>query len=323
MKKHLRLLLALLAAFALFTAACSDDDDSSDSGSGSASGTEDSTPAGGGDVGDVPTITMGVQDFGESAILSEIYGQVLEANGYTVEYQDLGGFRDLEEAAFEGGEINFAASEYVASMLLYIDDTQSDIAADLEDADTALTELLAEGEFGGTPITAYEPAEAVDTNTFVVAEDSDLESLADVTEETVLGAPQDCESNAFCIPGIERVYGVDLSGSFTPLEGGPQVLAALDNGDIEVGVIFSTSGLLADGGYTTLEDPEGLIAADNVVPVATEELAEAGGADLETLINDISAQITTDDLVALNERYDVDAEDAEDIAADFIEEKGL
>jgi osmoprotectant transport system substrate-binding protein len=322
MKKHLRLLLALLAVFALFAAACSDDDDSSDSGSGDDSTSEDSTPEGGGaDVSDVPTITIGVQDFGESAIVSEIYSQVLTDAGYDVELQELGGYRDLEEAAFEGGDINFAASEYVASMLLYLDpDTEPDVASDVGAATEALSESLANGDFGGTEITAFQYSEAVDTNSFVVAADSDLTSLADLTDDTVLGAPQDCEENAFCLPGLERVYGVDLSGGFTPLDGGPLVAEALDAGEIEVGVIFSTSGLLAGGDYTTLEDPDGLAAADNLIPVATTELAEAGGTDLAALIDEITAALTTDDLVAMNERFDIDAEDADVIATDFVSE---
>jgi len=323
MKKNLRLLLALLAVFALFAAACSDDDDSSDSGSSTDDSTTDDSTAsgGGGDVGDVPTITIGVQDFGESAIVSEIYSQVLTENGYDVELQDLGGFRDLEAAAFEGGDINFAASEYVASMLLFLDpDTEPDVASDVGAATEALSEALAAGDFGGTEITAFQYSEAVDTNSFVVTSDSDLTSLADLTDETVLGAPQDCEENPFCLPGLERVYGVDLTGGFVPLDGGPLVAEALDAGEIEVGVIFSTSGLLAGGDYTTLEDPDGLAAADNLIPVATTELADAGGTDLAALIDEISASLTTEDLVAMNERFDIEAEDADVIAEDFVAE---
>lgn len=320
MKKQLRLLLALLAAFTLFAAACSDDDDS---GSDDDSTSDDSAPDQSA-AADVPTITIGVQDFGESQIVSEIYSQVLSDNGYDVELQDLGGFRDLEEAAFESGDINFAASEYVASMLLYIDDaTEPEVASDVGEATEALAEALSAGEFGDTEITAFQYSEAVDTNSFVVTSDSDLTSLTDLTDETVLGAPQDCETNAFCLPGLERVYDVDLSSGFTPLDGGPLVAQALDAGEIEVGVIFSTSGLLAGDEYTVLDDPDGLAAADNLIAVATTELADAGGTDMAALLDEIAAAMTTEDLVQMNERFDIDAEDPEDIAADFIEESGL
>ncbi len=112
--KTSRLRFATLAvlALALPLAACGSDDDSSSSdttaGSAapadssaapadSAAPAESAAPAdstGGGEVPDGPTITIGAQDFGESAILSQVYGQALEAAGYPVSQQDLGGGRD-------------------------------------------------------------------------------------------------------------------------------------------------------------------------------------------------------------------------------------
>ncbi len=68
------------------------------------------TRAAGGDVPDGPDITIGAQDFGESTILAEIYGQALENAGYPVSQQALGGFRDIVFASFESGDINFTPS---------------------------------------------------------------------------------------------------------------------------------------------------------------------------------------------------------------------
>src|SRR5690606_7264959 len=48
-----------------------------------------------------PEIVIGAQDFGESAILSEIYGQALEQPGCSVSQQALGGYRDLVFTSFE------------------------------------------------------------------------------------------------------------------------------------------------------------------------------------------------------------------------------
>ncbi len=89
-----------------------------------------------GDTADVPpdgpTITIGTQDFGESAILSQIYGQVLINAGYSVEYQELGGYRDLEVPAFESGDINFAP-EYVASMLEFLNEFAGEATSDVDE----------------------------------------------------------------------------------------------------------------------------------------------------------------------------------------------
>ena len=47
------------------------------------------------------------------------------------------------------------------------------------------------------------------------------------------------------------------------------------------------------------------------------------GAEFETLVNETSAAITTELLTAANARFDIDAEDADVIAADFIADNGL
>src|SRR6478735_6733273 len=126
---HLRYATLAVLALALPLAACgSDDDSSSDTAAGSAAPADttaesaapaESTPAestaadsaapadsaAGGAVPDGPPITIGAQNFGESAILSQVYGQALEAAGYPVAQQDLGGGRDLVYASFESGDI--------------------------------------------------------------------------------------------------------------------------------------------------------------------------------------------------------------------------
>ena len=318
MTRKIRGLWAVLAVLALLAGACGDD--GGDEEEGSASSGSEAT----GETADVPpdgpTITIGTQDFGESAILSQIYGQTLINAGYSVEYQELGGYRDLEVPAFESGDINFAP-EYVASMLEFLNEFAGEATSDVDETVGLLREQLSE-----IGLQALEPAPAVDTNTFVVtpetADELSLSGIGDLTDDLTLGAPQDCEANAFCLPGLETVYGIDLSAGFTPLDSGV-IPDALDAGEVDVAVLFSTSGIIADRGWVVLEDTDGLLAADNVVPVVTDELVEVYGAEFESLVNEVSAAITTENLTEANARFDIDAEDADVIAADFIAENGL
>jgi osmoprotectant transport system substrate-binding protein len=320
-KRSARWLVAVLAPFALVVAACGDDDEDE---------TTDTTveAADGGDGGcadfaapdDAPEITIGAQDFGESAIVAEIYSQCLEAAGYTVSIQEVGGFRDLELAAFEGGDINLAP-EYAASMLEALNDQAGEATADAEETTELLNERLAEID-----LVALEPSEAVDTNALVVTQDTSEElgitaisDLADHTELT-LGGPADCETNAFCLPGLQSVYGIDLSANFTALE--PSAVApALDAGEIDVALLFSTDSRIVSNDYVLLEDDEQMLAADNVLPVLTTELSEVEG--LEDLLNAVSASLTTDGLTELNRRFDVEVEDADAIAQSHLEDSGL
>ena len=314
MSKPLRLLLALLAALALVAAACGDDDDD-------ASSSDNAAQDGGAKEG--PTITIGAQDFGESAILAEIYKQRLETEGYEVSIQSLGGFRDIEIEGFDSGEINFAP-EYAASMLEFLNENTGEATSDVDETVDKLQTYLDE-----KGLTALEPTDAVDTNAFVVtdetAEELGLESLSDLAEKGAdlkLGGPADCETNPFCIPGLRDTYGLDLSGNFTALDA-DAVADTLAADQIDVGVLFSTSARIADEGWVLLEDDQQMLAADNVVPVVKDELTEAYGDELSDAVNEVSAALTTEELTELNKRYDVDKEDAADVASSWLEDNDL
>ena len=299
-------LLAVFAALALVLTACGDDDSS------------------GGDAAeaiDGPTIKIGAQDFGESIVLSEVYGQAMAAAGYDVSQVEIGGFRDVLLAAFDADEVNFSA-EYAASMVTFIADggASGDVDSTVENLQTALADI---------GLQALDPSDAVDTNAFVVtaetAEDLGLAAISDLPadgEGITLGASPDCETNEFCLPGLSSTYEIDLSSGFTPLSS-DLIFSALTEGEVNVGVLFSTDARIATEGLVLLEDDQSMLAADNVTPVLSDALVEAYGDDLVALINEVSAALTTENLTAMNERYQVDKDDADTIAADFLSENGL
>jgi osmoprotectant transport system substrate-binding protein len=318
MRRHVRVGAALLA-LSLLGAACGDDDDDVESGGDGDNGGA-SAPA---EIPDGPAISIGAQDFGESAILAEIYQGALEDAGYEAGVQELGGFRDLLFGAFESGEVNLAP-DYVASQLEFLNEQAGEATGDVDETFALLEPRLEERELVGLT-----PSEAVDTNAFVItqetSDDLGITSLSDLAEkgqDLTLGGPQDCESNAFCIPGLQDVYGLDMSGNFEPLDAG-LVATSLSEGAIDVGLLFSTDGRIASEGWVLLEDDENMLAADNVFPVLTQELVDTYGDDLTGLLDDISTELTTEDLIELNRRFDVDREDAEDIAEDWLSEHGF
>lgn len=317
--KRSRILVASLLTLALVAAGCGGDDDDDDGGAASP-GDDDSE-----EVADGPQIVIGAQDFGESAILAQIYGQALEAAGYDIGYQDLGGFRDIVYASFEGGDINFTP-EYAASALEFLNENAGEATPDADETVGKLQTYLEE-----SGLVAFDPSPAVDSNSFVVTQETadanSLESISDlepVAGGLTLGGPPDCPENPFCIPGLIDKYGIDFTDRFTALDGGgPLTVEALRGGEIDVAILFSTSGVIADEGWVVLADDQGLINADNIVPVLSSEVADAYGEAFATLVNGISAALTTEELTELNKRFDIDQEDAEDIAADWLSEEGL
>jgi glycine betaine/choline ABC-type transport system substrate-binding protein len=336
--------VALVAVAALGIAACGSDDDGGSDGTTDATtgatdpGTDGSVaegttpmatapegsapPDGGGEVPDGPTITIGAQDFGESAILAEIYGQALADAGYPVEQQALGGFRDIVFTSFESGDINFTP-EYAASALEFLNEFAGEASGDVD----ATVELL-QTRLEPLGLVAFTPSPAVDSNSFVVtaetAEELGLENVSDLTEDLTLGGPPDCPENASCIPGLQTTYGLDLSAGFVPLDGGgPLTVAALEEGEIDVAILFSTDGIIADKGWVVLNDDQGLINADNITPVGTQELVDAYGDDFAALVDSVSAALTTEELTELNRLVGIELQDADAVAAEWLASEGL
>lgn len=108
--------------------------------------------------------------------------------------------------------------------------------------------------------------------------------------------------------------------SFVPLDPGAVTFEALENGDVDMALLFSTQGIIAEKGWVVLEDDMTLQGSDNLVPLVRTEVAD--DTVTETL-NAVSAALTTEGLTELNRRVDSDKEDTEVVARDFLTEAGL
>src|SRR4029450_5418724 len=126
------------------------------------------------------------------------------------------------------------------------------------------------------------------------------------------------ETNPFCLPGLQEVYGIDLSAGFTALESGA-IADALAAGATPTALLFSTDSRIAANSWVLLEDDESMLAADNILPVVTNELNQDN--TLVTLANLLSGTLTTANVTEMNRRFDVDREDASAVAADFLAEQ--
>ena len=114
-----------------------------------------------------------------------------------------------------------------------------------------------------------------------------------------LAANPEFKQRAYGIPGLAKVYGI-TGISFTPISdgGGPATVKALVSGKVDVADIYSTTPSIAANKLVTLEDPKNLIAAQNVVPLIREEKATA---EVTDVLDAVSAALTTDELLELNE----------------------
>ncbi|HZA41038.1 MAG TPA: glycine betaine ABC transporter substrate-binding protein [Actinomycetota bacterium] len=141
-----------------------------------------------------------------------------------------------------------------------------------------------------------------------------------VASQLVLGGPPECPERPFCIPGLEETYGIEFK-DFKPLDvAGPLTVRALEGGEIDVALLFSTQSVIADRGWVLLEDDKGLQTAENITPVINHSVHDAA---IEGLLNQISGALTTENITELNGRVEIDGEKPADVAADFLESEGI
>ena len=262
------------------------------------------------------TIVVGVSGaFTENQIVAEMYAQVLEHAGYTVERQlDLRS-REVSQNALESGQIDLKP-EYLSSLLRFVD-PNAEASNDPADVVVRLRGLL---EPRG--ITLLTPSQAQDTNQFVAnaetAERVDLTtmtSLARVANQLTLGAPPECPQRPFCLAGLNSAYGI-LFDDFEPLDvGGPQTVAALKSNEVQIGLLFSTDPSIEANGFVPLVDDRHLQNAENLTPVIRSERLNA---EVRKALDEVSARLSSDDLTKLVGKVAIEGEDVASVAREFL-----
>ncbi len=203
------------------------------------------------DVGGGAAVLVGAANFSESATLAEIYAGALDAAGFDASTQTIGN-RETYEPALELGDLT-VVPEYAGTLTEFLNkkvngaDAPAVASSDLDATMAALAPL---GEEVG--LVFGEPSAAQDQNAFAVtvafAEENGVSTLSELAEtcgDIALGGPPECPERPFCQPGLEELYGLQI-GEFTSLDaGGPLTKAALQQGQIALGLVFSSDAALA------------------------------------------------------------------------------
>jgi osmoprotectant transport system substrate-binding protein len=267
------------------------------------------------------SLTFGAFNFNESAILMYMYGKALESKGYTVTYKANLGNREIVEPALASGQIDFYAG-YAATDLEFINKGKGEATSDPQATTDKLNTYLS-----AIGAKALNPSPTVDGNAFAVTKATadkyhltKISDLAPVAGQMVLGGPTECPTRPFCQLGLQNTYGLHFK-DFKALDaGGPLTKTALKNGDIDVGLVFSSDGGIAANNFVVLEDDKHLQNADNVVPIIkTAKL----NSEITDIFNKISAALNTADLTGLNKSADIDKQDPADLAATWDKDHGF
>ena len=280
--------LLLAAAAASVAAACSH---------------QDPTPVAGSPGRDA--LVVASFNFPESELVAELYAQVLEAGGVPVQRQLGLGPRELVLPALEQGLVDLVP-EYAGSALAAVD---GDREVRLQDSTAVLRALRSELATMG--LRALAAASAQNQNGLVVtgataaAQDLRVVSdLAGLAHDLTLGGPPECPGRPYCLRGLDQVYGLQFGG-FVGFEGQDRARRALEDGVVDVAVMFTTDGRLAGDGLVLLDDDRALQPVENIVPVVRVEAVDRYGDRVARQLREVSARLTTTNLRFLNWRVSV------------------
>jgi osmoprotectant transport system substrate-binding protein len=210
--------------------------------------------------------------------------------------------------------------EYTGNLLQYYDKNAT--AQSSADVYTALQKAIPSG------FKVLDQSKAQDKDSYNVTKAfsdkygvTSLSELSKVTEPLTVAANPEFQQRPYGIPGLKSAYGV--TATLLPINdsGGPNTLKALTSGQAQLADIYTTTPSIKQNNLVTLSDPKNLIVAQNVVPLINSSKASS---KVTSVLDKVSAALTTDDLIDMNTKSSGSAKESSDqIAKEWLAKEKL
>ncbi|WP_328552494.1 MULTISPECIES: ABC transporter substrate-binding protein [unclassified Streptomyces] len=284
-------------------------------GCGSSNGSGSNDPLAG-DSAKGGTVVVGSNNFPESILLADIYGEALKAKGIKVSYKLNIGSRETTYGLIKNGTIT-VLPEYNGALLAYLDAKAA--PASVDETSQAISAKL------DPKLSLLIPSDAQDKDAIAVNQATaakynltDKSTISDLTasaKDLVIGGSPEFQTRQQGLKGLKSVYGLDFK-SFKALDaGGPLTVAALKGNSIQAADIFSTDPGIGKNKFVVLQDPKNLFGFENVTPLTYKSALPAAGV---SALNDISTKLDTETLVKLNSEVQDGNKDPLDVAKNWL-----
>jgi len=256
-----------------------------------------------------------------------MYAQALRKAGFDVTLKLDAGARTAYVPALERGDLD-VVPDYLGSVTDYlragvpVGHRPPAATGDVEHTAHVLDGLLAHEPLGVT-----RPSPATDQTALAVAktlaDDENLVAVSDLRRlngTLVLGAPDGCSADQFCLRGLQDRYGlrfkrVDELGEVS----GKPIFDALRKGTADVGSVQSSDGEIAAESLVVLRDDKLLEPAGNIIALYRGQLP----APARAVVDSVNRALTTEKLQELNKRQDLDGQDPDGLAKRFLQDARL
>lgn len=269
------------------------------------------------------TVIVGSKDFTEQFIVAEMYAQLLENAGFTVERKlNLGGTPIAHEAMMNG-DIDLYP-EYTSTGLLTM------LKLDpIQDAQEIYTTVKS-GYEQQYKLTWLTPSPFNDTQALAmtkeVAAQYGIQTYSDLSQkasELVLGGPAEFLEREDGLKGLQQAYGGFEFKEVKQLGTGSLRYQALLDGQVDVVVAFGTDGAIKGNDLLLLVDDLVFYPIYNVAPVIRQDTLEKYP-QIEKILNDFAPMLTDDIMSGLNWQVDgPEGKEPADVARAFLLEKGV
>jgi osmoprotectant transport system substrate-binding protein len=296
-----------------------------DAGEGAATAPE-VTPEPAADQAEAPAaaggpIRVGSKNFTEEFILGELYAQLLEANGFTVERKLNLGATPIAHQALVNDEIDLYP-EYTSTGLMEV------LKLPQQRDRQEIFNTVKDGYEEQFQVTWLEPAPFNNTNTFAMtrarAEELGIRTYSDLSaraSEVVLGGPPEFLEREDTQGLIETYGGFDFR-EVRQLDGSLRYQALID-GQIDVVVAFGTDGQIGGYDLLVLEDDQNYYPPYQVAPVVRQDtLAE--NPRIAEVLNSLAPLLDDGTMARLNWQVDgPDNQEPDEVARQFLLDQGL
>jgi len=138
---------------------------------------------------------------------------------------------------------------------------------------------------------------------------------ATIASKLILGGPAEFQTRADGVPGLQKNYGVAFQAFKVLDTGGPATVTALKNGQVDAADLFTTDPAIKANNFVVLADPKGNFGAQNVLPLISKDKATDG---VKQVLNFISSKLTTEALIDLRTKVEVNKEDPDKAAQEWL-----
>jgi osmoprotectant transport system substrate-binding protein len=266
------------------------------------------------------SVVIGSKDFAEQYILAEMYAQVLEDAGFTVERKlGLAG-TPVAQAALESGEIDLYP-EYTGTGLLAV--LKEEVRSDPKE----VYDIVSAGYLEQFDLVWLDAAPMNNTQALAVRRvdyEAGLKTISDMVAQAgdlVMVGPAEFPEREDGLPGIAANYGAFELKDYKAVDKGLRY-QAIQDGQADVVVAFGTDGEIAAFDLVVLEDNKGMFPPYQVTPVVRKEVLDKYPEIAEKL-NAISALISGEVMQGLNYEVTGNGREAADVANEWLIANGL